>query len=868
MAHMTPMLKQFMAFKSEYPDAILFFRMGDFYEMFFDDAVKASRILGITLTSRGVYNDEKIPMCGVPHHAFKTYLAKLVASGNKVAICEQVEDPKLAQGIVKRDVIRLVTPGSVVDEGNIEDDKNIFLAAVCSVKDIFGIAHADLSTGEFRVSEIDDIADLLGELGRIDPAELLIPEGDALLDENILLEKYRIEILKAEDFLCSDASLLLKTNLKVSSLDGFGLSGHSASVLAAGAVMHYICKTQKCSPGHIKNLLFYALHDYMTLDETTCSHLELLKTMRRQSEKGSLFHVLDKTMSPMGGRLLKRWIIYPLLHIDEIKRRLAAVDFLKTSVFIREELRIKLKDVYDLERLNGRISMGRANARDLMAFKDSLLELPRIRELITGSPSSLLQELADKMDIMADLAELIENVIHEDPPVSIKEGGIIREGYNSELDELIKISRDGKGWIKNFAFQEQERTGISSLKVGFNKVFGYYIEVTKANLHLVPQDYIRKQTIANGERFITDSLKTAEERVLGAEEKRISLELEIFERIRSELAAESERISRTADMVAMADVLASLAEVAEKNNYVRPEINSGDGIDIVEGRHPVIEANIKDEDFIPNDIKLDCSEQQVLIITGPNMAGKSTILRQVALTVLMAQMGSFVPASSAVIGMVDRIFTRVGASDDLARGQSTFMVEMTETANILRHASVNSLVILDEIGRGTSTYDGLSIAWAVAESLHDKDGKGVRSLFATHYHELTELSKEKARVKNFHVAVREWNNRIIFMRKLAAGATSRSYGIQVALIAGLPEDVILRAGELLKKLEEKVLKHGSSHSLQGRKENFLKNKDQLSLFNSGNDNTEHLLNRLRNLDIHSITPLDALNELNILKKYV
>ena len=865
LAHMTPMLKQFMAFKSEYPDAILFFRMGDFYEMFFDDAVKASRILGITLTSRGVYNGEKIPMCGVPHHAFKAYLAKLIASGNKVAICEQVEDPKLAQGIVKRDVIRLVTPGSVVDEGNIEDNKNIFLAAVCSVKGIFGIAHVDLSTGEFRVSEIDNIDDLLGELSRIDPAELLVPEGDIILNENSLLEKYRIEVLTAEDFSYSEAPLLLKANLKVSSLDGFGLSGHHASVLAAGAVIYYVCKTQKCSPGHINNLLFYSLHDYMTLDETTCSHLELLKTMRRQSEKGSLFHVLDKTMTPMGGRLLKRWIIYPLLHVNEIKHRLTAVDFLKTSVFIREELRAKLKDVYDLERLNGRISMRRANARDLIAFKSSLLELPRIRELITNSPSRLLQEIADKVDTMEDLAEQIENVIHEDPPVSIKEGGIIKEGYNSELDELIKISRDGKGWIKKFALEEQERTGINSLKVGFNKVFGYYIEVTKANLHLVPQDYIRKQTIANGERFITDSLKIAEERVLGAEEKRISLEFEIFERIRSELAAESERISSTADMVATVDVLASLAEVAEKNNYVRPEINNSDEIDIAEGRHPVVEANIRDEVFIPNDIKLNCSEQQLLIITGPNMAGKSTILRQLALTVLMAQMGSFVPAASAVVGVVDRIFTRVGASDDLARGQSTFMVEMTETANILRHASVNSLVILDEIGRGTSTYDGLSIAWAVAESLHDKDGKGVRSLFATHYHELTELSQDKVRVKNFHVSVREWNNRIIFVRKLVAGATSRSYGIQVALIAGLPEEVVARAGELLKKLEAKAFRQNGDYFLSGRKEKFLKNKDQLSLFNSCGNNAEPLLNRLRNLDIHSITPLDALNELNILK---
>ena len=865
MAQMTPMLKQFMAFKSEYPDAILFFRMGDFYEMFFDDAVKASRILGITLTSRGTYNGEKIPMCGIPHHAFKTYLTKLIASGNKVAICEQVEDPKLANGIVKRDVVRLVTPGSVVDEGNIEDNKNIFLAAVCSIKNTFGIAHADLSTGEFRVSETDSIADLLGELGRIDPAELLIPEGDILLDDNSLPEKYRIEILGREDFLCTEAASLLKANLKVSSLDGFGFSGHSASVLAAGAVMYYIYKTQKSSPGHIKNLLYYSMHDYMPLDETTCSHLELLKTMRRQSEKGSLFHVLDKTMSPMGGRLLKRWIVYPLLDIDEIKRRLAAVDYLKISVFIRDELRIKLEDVYDLERLNGRISMGRANARDLIAFKNSLLELPRIRELISASQCCMLQEIADKMDVMTDLAELIENVIHDDPPVSIKEGGIIREGYNSELDELIKISRDGKGWIKDFASQEQEKTGINSLKVGFNKVFGYYIEVTKANLHLIPQDYIRKQTIANGERFITDSLKTAEERVLGAEEKRISLELEIFEKIRLELAAETERISSTADMVATVDVLASLAEVAEKNNYIKPEINDGDEINILEGRHPVIEANIKDEDFIPNDVKLDCSEQQVLIITGPNMAGKSTILRQVALTVLMAQMGSFVPASSAVIGIVDRIFTRVGASDDLARGQSTFMVEMTETANILRHVSIKSLVILDEIGRGTSTYDGLGIAWAVAEFLHDKDGRGVRSLFATHYHELTELSKDKERVKNFHVAVREWNDRIIFMRKMVVGATSRSYGIQVALIAGLPGEVVDRAGELLKKMEEKALKQGNNYSLPDSKEKFFKNKDQLSLFYTGGNNAEPLLNRLRNLDIHRLTPLDALNELNVLK---
>jgi len=860
------MLRQYMGIKDEFPDAILFFRMGDFYEMFFDDARIASRILGITLTSRGTLNGEKVPMCGIPHHAYKSYIGRLVDSGWKVAMCEQTEDPKSSKGIVKREVVRLVTPGSVVDEMALDQKANLFMAAISGEDGAYGLAHVDLSTGEFRVTEVGSFDGLLDELGRIDPAELLVPENEQLSNRKELSD-YRLEKLESHTFDPFGAEALLKEQLEVGSLVGFGCQDMAQGIIAAGALVSYLRDTQKGFPEHIKEIVSYHIGDFMVLDESTCAHLELLKTMRRQSVKGSLFQILDKAVTPMGSRLLKKWISYPLININKIRERLAAVACFKDEPLLRGEIRDELKEIYDIGRLNGRIALKRANARDLLALKSSILRLPFIKDALDHSTSKLLSTIASNLDTLEDVGCLIQETICEDSPVSLKEGGIIREGYDEELDRLISLSRDGKSWIAGFARSEQERTGISSLKVGFNKVFGYYLEISRANLHLAPADYIRKQTLVNGERYITEDLKVKEGEVLGAEEKRVELELNIFEEVRGKIALENGRIKETAGLISQIDVIAGMAETAENNDYICPEINDSADIDINQGRHPVIELSVKEEDFVPNDIHLDSEKQQVMIITGPNMAGKSTILRQTALTVLMAQMGSFVPASRAVIGIVDRIFTRVGASDDLARGQSTFMVEMNETANILRHMTPKSLVILDEIGRGTSTYDGLSIAWAVAEALHDREGRGVRALFATHYHELTELVATKQRVKNFNIAVREWNDRIVFLRKLVPGGTSRSYGIQVAQIAGIPKDVVTRAMEILDNLEGTETDEAgrprmahNSVSEEGRGDMV-----QLDLFGSVD---WKLRERITGLDIDSMTPVEALVELSKLKESV
>jgi DNA mismatch repair protein MutS len=862
MNDMTPMLKQYMGIKSDYPDAILFYRMGDFYEMFFEDAKAASRILGIALTSRGTYNGERVPMCGVPHHASKSYVAKLIEAGLKVAVCEQIEDPKTSRGIVKRDVVRVVTPGSVVDEGEVDGKSNLYMAAVSGREGPYGLAHLDLSTGEFRVTEIQVWDEVLDELDRIKPAELLLLDKDEPQMRRGLAP-YRIEVVPKDVFPEGQAERLLKRQLGVQSLEGFGCQDLGQGIIAAGAIVHYVQKTQKGNPEHIKEIATYRLGDYMFLDESTTRNLELFKTARRQAAAGSLFHILDKTVTPMGSRQLGRWIGYPLLDLRQIRLRLAAVTSFRDDRMLREEIREELDGIHDIERLNGRISLRRANARDLVALKASLLRLPRVKGLLAKSPSELLSEIAVKMDALEDVAQVIERAICDEPPVSTREGGMIREGYQPDLDRLIAATRDGKAWIAELAAAEQKRTGISSLKIGYNRVFGYYIEISRTNLHLVPPDYIRKQTLANGERYITEQLKEFEDLVLGAEEKRVVLEAEIFEQIREKVALENKRIKDTGRLVGEVDALAGLAETAEFEGYVCPEVNDGAVIEITDGRHPVIEQTVKDEAFVPNDIHLDDTEQQILIITGPNMAGKSTILRQAALTVLMAQMGSFVPASGATIGLVDRIFTRIGASDDLTKGQSTFMVEMNETANIIRHATPMSLVILDEIGRGTSTYDGLSIAWAVAEALHDMDGKGVRTLFATHYHELTELVATKARLKNFNIAVKEWNDQIIFLRKLVPGGTSRSYGIQVARIAGLPAPLIRRAKEILDNLEGKEVNEAGMPRIAGPGE---KTKgDQLSLFSLQD---QRLKRWIEGLNISSMTPLEALIELNKMKEYL
>ncbi len=864
MSDLTPMFKQYLGMKSAYPDAILFFRMGDFYEMFFEDAKKASRLLGITLTARGTLNGEKVPMCGVPHHSSKSYVAKLIENGCKVAICEQVEDPQTAKGIVKRDVIRVVTPGSVLEDGEVDSKSNLYMAALAGEEKPFGLAHLDLSTGEFRVTEIEEWEAVLDELGRIKPAELLVLEQDDMALRRGL-STYRLEVLAKENFHEGLAESLLKSQLGVRSLASFGCEDLARAVLAAGALIHYVQTTQKVNPDHIKDLVTYRLGEFMFLDEATTANLELFRTVRRQSVKGSLFQILDRTVTPMGSRQLRKWIGYPLLDLREIRLRLAAVASFRDDRVFRDALREHLDGVLDMERLNARISMGRANARDLVALKQSSRRLPAVKERLAGSPSERLQAIAENLDLLEDVAELIERAICEDPPVSLKEGGLIREGYHEALDRLIAATRDGKTWIADLAAAEQKRTGISSLKVGYNRVFGYYIEISRANLHLVPADYIRRQTLANGER-LTEKLKEYEDLVLGAEEKKVALEFEIFEEVRRRVALENQRIRETGKRVGEVDALAALAEAAELKGYTLPEVNEGTVIEIVDGRHPVIEEAVQDEDFVPNDIHLDDQEQQVLIITGPNMAGKSTVLRQVALTVLMAQMGSFVPAARATIGVVDRIFTRIGASDDLTKGQSTFMVEMNETANILRHATPRSLVILDEIGRGTSTYDGLSIAWAVAEALHDRDGKGVRTLFATHYHELTELVSAKPRVKNFNIAVKEWKDQIIFLRKLIPGGTSRSYGIQVARIAGLPHPVISRAREILEDLERgEGNEVGTPRMAVERTGRERKETAQLSLFGAQD---QRLRKWIQNLDLSSMTPLEALLEINKLKEYL
>lgn len=860
---LTPMLRQYMEWKSRYPDAILFFRLGDFYEMFFDDAKAASSILGITLTSRGTLDGEKVPMCGVPYHASRSYIARLIGSGRKVAICEQVEEPGASRGIVKREVVRIVTPGSAVEEADLDEGKSLFIASLCSRDEAVGLAYADVSTGDLRITQLSSWKDAEEELARITPAELLIPQ-----DEDFLFQgnghSYRTEKSDREWFVLERAEELLKAHFGVASLAGFGCDEMPEGVRAAGALMAYIKETQRCLPNHIKELIAYRLGDYLFMDGSTVQNLELISPLRGQSPKGTLYHVLDHTLTPMGARLLRTWILYPLVRPHPIRERLEAVSYLMNSPLVLEELRSTLSGIGDMERLNGKVALGRATPRDLTALKVALEKAHLLKEKLKGAQAALLSNLSETVADFRDLVKHIDQAIKDDPPVTLREGGIIREGYDPELDRLIRLSRDGKSWIADFEASEQARTGIPRLKVGYNKIYGYYIEVSKANAHLVPADYIRKQTLVNGERYINESLKAMEEQVLEAEERRLELEREIFGRILALAARESGRIRDTACAVAAIDVLGALAKAAQKHNYSCPEIHEDDSITISDGRHPVVELTVKGEDFVPNDIELDSTSLQVLIITGPNMAGKSTILRQTALAVIMAQMGSFVPAGRAAIGIIDRIFTRVGASDDLARGRSTFMVEMSETANILRNATNRSLVILDEIGRGTSTYDGLSIAWAVAEALHDLNGKGVKTLFATHYHELTELASSKPRVKNFHVVVREWNDRIVFLRKMMPGATSRSYGIQCARIAGIPEAVIGRAKEVLESLEGPSFKGRVAGGGAGRGQRAKRAlSDQLSLFR---DRGEELKGLLLSIDVDKMTPLDALLELNKLRE--
>jgi len=882
----TPMLRQYLEIKEQHQDAILFYRLGDFYEMFFDDAVTASRVLGITLTSRSGKDDEnKVPLCGVPYHAASSYLAKLVNNGFRVAICEQVEDPKEAKGVVKREVIRVISPGVVTEEQVLDEKSNRYVAAVFQ-REQWGVSLLDLSTGEFLVAEYQETAEIIDELKRMAPAELLIADQQAEVIREIA-EKMPPTCLTSRPvslFHRETARERLFEHFHTTNLAGFGCDHLQEGICAAGALLHYIQETQKTDLAHIERIVLLERDNVLLIDDSSRRNLELVQTIIGANREGSLLATIDLTRTPMGARLLKKNLLFPLRDIAAINSRLDTVAFLvgekipsatplsvmasgggSFSVVKGEGLRAKLRDilsgVYDLERLNSRVVLGTANGRDLTALKLSLALLPEL-QLLASLTRGILCEESRSLDLLADIFDLLSRSISEDCPVTLREGKLIKPGYHQGLDELVSIMTDGKKHILALEEKERQRTGIAKLKIGFNKVFGYFIEVSKGQLANVPDDFIRKQTLVNAERFITPELKEFENKVLGAEEKRIELEYQLFCQVREQVAAASSRIIRAASFIAQVDFFTSLAEAAQRYHYIRPQVDDGEEIVIKEGRHPVIERSLPVGRFVPNDIHLDQTSQEVLIITGPNMAGKSTVLRQTALIVLLCQMGSFVPAAEARIGIVDRIFTRVGAMDDLRRGQSTFMVEMNETANILNNVTEKSLVVLDEIGRGTSTFDGLAIAWAVTEELVNINGKGVKTIFATHYHELTELALTHNRIKNFNIAVREWNDSIIFLHKLLPGGTSKSYGIQVAALAGVPKRVVARAHELLHNIEKGEFNSDGRPRIAPGKKTKAKHPGQLNLFAAEDDPLRKKINRI---DPDRLTPIEALHLLYELK---
>ena len=825
---LTPMMQQYRRVKHQIPpDALLLFRLGDFYEMFFDDAKIGAQLLNLALTNRN-----GVPMCGIPHHAAETYISKLLRQGRKVAICDQLEEAKPGK-LVDRDVTQILSPGTHFDAHLLHAERNNFLAAICS-GDKFGLALVDLTTGDFKVSELLSAEQLHNELARTRPAEIIVP-AEWFEEAKSLLASLELPVTPHDGwtFERETAFFTLRDHFKTQSLDGFGAGDLSAGIGAAGAALHYLQQSLRRSTSHIHRLTVYSISDFMVLDATTQRNLELLESAR-SDRRHTLIGCMDRTLTPMGARLLREWLTRPLKNVEQIRLRQGVIAAFCDAPHVLADFREQLHGVRDMERTLARLSVGTGNARDLVVLKESLAAVPKLKgtlqPVLEGraparpladaakqelGPPDLLALLISQITEFPDLVELIARAVADAPPLALKEGGLIKAGYNAELDELRRASTDGKAWIAALQQKESERTGIASLKVRFNSVFGYYIEVTKANLEKVPADYIRKQTIANGERFFTPELKEMEHKILGAEERSNALEYEIFQQIRAAAVERSAPIQESAAAIAALDVLAGLAELARHQNYCRPMVDDGDRIEIVDGRHPVLEQTLVEERFVPNDTLLDNREQQLLIITGPNMAGKSTYIRQVALLVLMAQTGSFIPAARATVGLVDRIFTRVGATDDLARGQSTFMVEMNETANILNTATPKSLIVLDEIGRGTSTFDGLSIAWAVAEHLHG--AVGAKTLFATHYHELTELAATLPRVKNYNVAVREWHDQVIFLHKILPGGTDKSYGIQVARLAGLPKEVLARAKEVLNNLEEAELSAEGKPKLAERK---------------------------------------------------
>ena len=870
MAELTPMMKQYMETKSQYQDCILFYRLGDFYEMFFDDALTASRELEITLTGKNCGQEERAPMCGVPYHAVEGYLNRLVSKGYKVAICEQVEDPKTAKGIVKREVVRIVTPGTNLDTQALDESRNNYIMCIVYIADRYGVSVADITTGDYFVTEFTDSGKLMDEICRFAPSEIICNEAFYMsgMDLDGMKDRLGITIYSLDAWYFDDAVCRQKLldHFKVSSFAGLGLADYDCGVISAGALLQYLLETQKNDLSNLTHITPYAAGKYMMLDSSTRRNLELCETLREKQKRGSLLWVLDKTKTAMGARTLRKYVEQPLIEKAEIERRLDAVQELKEQAISREELREYMGPVYDLERLITRISYGTANPRDLTAFRTSLEMLPPIRLILQDMECSLLKEICEDLDPLEDLCSLITDAIREDPPIAMKEGNIIRDGYNEEVDKLRRAKSDGKDWLAKLENEEREKTGIKNLRIKYNKVFGYYLEVTNSYKDMVPDYYTRKQTLANAERYITPELKELEDMILGAEDKLYALEYEIYTEVRETVASQVERIQKTARAVAALDVFASLALTAERNNYTRPKINEKGVIDIKEGRHPVVEQMIPNDMFISNDTYLDDKKHRISIITGPNMAGKSTYMRQTALIALMAQVGSFVPAQSANLALSDRIFTRVGASDDLASGQSTFMVEMTEVANILRNATSKSLLILDEIGRGTSTFDGLSIAWAVVEYISDSRLLGAKTLFATHYHELTELEGKIDNVNNYCIAVKEKGDDIVFLRKIVKGGADKSYGIQVAKLAGVPDLVISRAKEIVEELSDEDITTRVSEIAErdrvSRKKPKAKKYDevdiaQMSLFDTVKD--DDVLEELKNLDVGNMTPIDALN---------
>ncbi len=860
----TPMISQYRSIKKDYPDAVLLFRMGDFYETFFDDARTAARVLGIALTSRGKEGGRDIPLAGIPHHAADTYIARLVRAGLKVAVCEQVEDPKQARGLVRRGVVEVITPGTVTSTLLLDEKENNYLAAVVERDGRWGIARADLSTGEFCVSEVGE-GEISGELARFSPSEIIIPRS---MDEAGVAAKLGgrlpgTSFTALDDwlFLPESAADTLKDHFKVASLDGFGVADMPLAVGAAGAVIAYLRQTQKRLLPHIGRLSVHTRAGYMEIDENSLSNLEILKPLHAEDKDACLVGVLDRTMTAMGGRTLRAWLRLPLVDTTAIAERLGAVEELVGDEARRRDLRSAFRGMSDLERLIARVCTERAGPRDLVAIRDSLGILPEIRDLLAGSVSVLLSRTRDTLPDLSAVRDAIAASIQDDAPVNFKPGAVIRAGRDDRLDELRDLTSNARKYILGLQEKERRATGIDKLRIGYNRVFGYYIEVGKANLGKVPGHYIRKQTLVNAERFVTEELKEKEAEILKADESAARLEEDLFRETRADVAEATPEIQAAARMIAELDVLAAFAEAAAAGGYVRPEVRDERRIEIREGRHPVVERFLGEEPFVPNDVLLD-GDNQVLVITGPNMAGKSTYLRQVALIVIMAQVGSFVPAASASIGVVDKVFTRIGATDRVARGQSTFLVEMVETANILNNSTARSLVLLDEVGRGTSTFDGLSIAWAVVEYLHDSERARPLTLFATHYHQLTDLAAILPRVKNYNIQVKEYGDKIIFLRKIAEGGTDRSYGIQVAKLAGLPQIVVERAKEVLANIEEDEYSVGAIPRIARGEHSPVAGEVQLGLW----DAETALLKRLRELDLDNMTPVEAFEELMALKR--